>query len=174
MDPISIAMALAQFAPSLIQYFTGSDKAATVAQQVVGIAQTVTGTSTPAAALATVQADPKAAMDFQIAVLASENELNKAYLLDVQSAREMQIAALAQDDKFSKRFVYLFAAAWSIFAMAYFFCVTFIYIDEGGRRVADTILGVLITSVVGGLFGFFYGSTKGSEAKSAILAKAGK
>jgi hypothetical protein len=40
MDPITIGMALAQFAPSLIKIFTGSDKAADVAGKVVDIAKT--------------------------------------------------------------------------------------------------------------------------------------
>lgn len=91
MDPITIALGLAKFAPSLIQYFTGSDKAANVAQQVVNIAQTVTGAATPDAALAAIQADPQKAMEFQLAVQAADNDLTKAYLADVQSARSRDI-----------------------------------------------------------------------------------
>lgn len=91
MDPISIAVGLAKFAPSIIQYFTGSDKAANVAQQVVNIAQTVTGAPTGDAALAAIQADPKLAADFQLAVIDKENDLTKAFLLDVQDARARDI-----------------------------------------------------------------------------------
>lgn len=170
---IPIAMQLAQFAPGIIKLLSGSDKAEEVASKVVDVAKAITGTDNGAAAVVAIQADPQKMLDFQLAVSAQKIEWERMYLVDVQNARAMQVAALTQDDKFSKRFVYYFASAWSLFAMAYFTAVTFIDIAaEGGQRVADTILGVLITSVIGVMFGFFYGSTKGSEAKSAMLAQA--
>jgi preprotein translocase subunit SecY len=168
--PVGMAMALAQFAPSLVKFFTGSDKAEEVANQVLGIAQVVTGAPTPAAAVAAIQMDPVKAAEFQQAALAADADLEKGYLADRKDARAMQVAALAQDDLFSKRFVYYFAAAWSLFAMVYFVAVTFIPLSAGGQRVADTILGVLITSVVGVMFAYFYGSTKGSAEKTRLLA----
>lgn len=167
---LPIAMAIAQFAPSLIGLLTGSDKAANVAQQVVGIAQTITGTAAPEAALAALQADPAKALEFQQAVLAADTDLQKAYLADVQSARQLQVAALGQDDLFSKRFVYYLAAAWSMFSMIYFAAVTFMNVPTGGQRVADTILGVLIGNVLGSVFAYFFGSTKGSAEKTRLLA----
>jgi hypothetical protein len=65
MDPITIAMGLAQFAPGIIKLITGSDKAADVAGKVIGVAQAVSGTSTGPAALAAIQADPAKVLDFQ-------------------------------------------------------------------------------------------------------------
>jgi hypothetical protein len=101
----------------------------------------------------------------ELAVTAENNRL-----VDVQNARAMQVAALGQEDVFSKRFVYLFALAWSLFAMAYFCAVTFVAIPPAGQRVADTILGVLISSVIGVMINYFYGSTKGSMLKTQIMA----
>jgi len=170
MDPITVAMALAQFVPYITKLFTGSDKAAEVAKKVVDVAEAVTGTTVPEDALRAIQANPDKVLEFQQAMAAQQVDLEKAYLQDVQSARHMQEVALGQEDTFSKRFVYWFAAAWSLFAMSYFAAVTFVDIPEGGQRVADTVLGVLITSVVGVMFAYFYGSTKGGEAKSALLA----
>lgn len=167
---LPIALALAQIAPGIIQYFTGSEKAANVAAKVVDIAQTITGTEAPEAALAALQADPAKALEFQQAVLNADIELTKAQLADVQSARHMQEIALGQDDLFSKRFVYYFASGWSLFAMIYFAGVTFGTVTEDGRRVADTILGVLISSVLGSMMAYFYGSTKGSAEKTRLLA----
>jgi hypothetical protein len=170
---IPIAMQLAQFAPGIIKLLSGSDKAEEVASKVIDVAKVITGTGSGAAAVAAIQADPQKMLDFQLAFGSQQMEWERMYLVDVQNSRSMQIAALTQEDKFSKRFVYYFAMAWSLFAMTYFTAVTFIDITtEGGQRVADTILGVLISSVVGGIFAFFYGSTKGSEAKSALLAQA--
>lgn len=166
-----ILMGLAQVAPSLIKYFSGSDMAASVAKQVIGIAQTVSGAADPEAALSVLQADPAKALEFQQKVMDVDADLTKAFLADVQNARAMQIAALAQDDIFSKRFVYYFAIGWSLFAMSYFTGVTFWEVPIAGQRIADTILGVLITSVIGVMFAYFYGSTKGSAEKTRLLAQ---
>ncbi len=167
---IPIAMQLAQFVPGIIKLLTGSDKAADVAGHVVDIAQTVTGTTTGAAALAVIQADPGKMIDFQLAMADKQVSLEQMYLADVQNARAMQIAALGQEDAFSKRFVYYFAAAWSLFSMVYFMAVTFYPPPADGVRIADTILGVLIASVIGVMFAYFYGTTKASKSKDDTIA----
>lgn len=173
MDPVSIGLALAQFAPSLLRLFGVGEKSVSAAESVISIAKQVTGAKSPEEALEQIRADVEKQSEFNLKVLEQNAELEKAYLLDVQSARQMQIAALGQEDVFSKRFVYYFATGWSIFAMAYFCAVTFIDIPPEGQRIADTILGVLITSVVGSVFGYFFGSTKGSALKTQIIAAKG-
>lgn len=45
MDPITIALALAQFIPEIIKFVTGNSKASTNAQKIVDIVQKVTGKS---------------------------------------------------------------------------------------------------------------------------------
>lgn len=172
MDPITIAMGLAQFAPGIIKLITGSDKAADVAGKVIDVAKAVTGETSGPAALAAIQADPAKVLEFQLAMTDKQLGLEKAFLGDVQNARAMQVVALGQDDLFSKRFVYYFAAAWSLFSMVYFMSVTFAPPAPAGQRIADTILGVLIASVVGVMFSYFYGSTKGSAEKTRLLAQA--
>jgi len=171
MPIVPIAMALANFVPGILKLLTGSDKVEEVAGKVVDIAQTVTGTSDGEAALAAIKADPNKVLEFQQAMAAQQTDLEKAYLLDVQGARQMQIAALAQDDLFSKRFVYYFAIFWSIFAMAFFTAVTFLPIQGFGQRIADTILGVLVSTIITGIFHYMYGSTRGSAAKTELIAR---
>ena len=83
----------------------------------------------------------------------------------------MQIVALQQDDWFAKNFIYLFTSAWSIFAMTYFAFVTFGTVAESGVRMADTILGVLIGTVLTGFFNFFFGSSKSSKDKTDAMMK---
>ena len=170
MEPITLSL-LAQFAPSLIKWATGNDKAEQVTQTIVDVAQSVTGTSTPESAVATLRSDPEAVMRFQTAVADRQADLEKAYLADTDSARKMQIAALQQDDVFSKRFIYYFAWAWSGFAAIYFLMTTFVEIPSSGQRVADTILGVLVGTVLSGFFGFFYGSSARSQGKDDLIHK---
>lgn len=171
MAPIILtALKLAQFVPGVVKLLTGNDKAADIAGHVVSIAQTVTGTDSGEAALAAIKADPGKVMDFQLAMADKQGEFEQMYLADVQNARAMQIAALAQEDTFSKRFVYYFAAAWSLFSMVYFMSVTFWPPPADGLRIADTILGVLIASVIGVMFAYFYGTTRSSKAKDDTIS----
>jgi hypothetical protein len=114
-----------------------------------------------------VQADPEAALKL------AEIDLKQfeAEVKDRDGARAMQIVALQQDDWFAKNFLYIFTSVWSIFAMAYFTFVTFGTVPEGGIRMADTILGVLIGTVLTGFFNFFFGSSKSSKDKTEALMK---
>lgn len=82
-----------------------------------------------------------------------------------------KISKIVLVDIFSKRFVYYFAAAWSLFSMAYFMAVTFFPPPADGLRIADTILGVLIASVIGVMFAYFYGTTRASKAKDDTINK---
>lgn len=86
MDPITIAMGLAQFAPSLVKWITGSDKAGDVAQKAIDIAKVVTGSTTGDAALAALQADPNLVLKYRQAVLDQELEFQR---LAVQNATDI-------------------------------------------------------------------------------------
>lgn len=85
MDPITIAMGLAQFAPQLIKWLSGSDKAEQVAQKALDIAQVVTGKQGPDA-LEAIKADPNLALQYRLAVLGQELEFEK---LAVQNAADV-------------------------------------------------------------------------------------
>lgn len=71
---LPIALALAQFAP-MIAGWLGGPKAEEVAGKVVGIAQQVTGQSSPDATVAALAADPNLAFQFQKAVLEQQAHL---------------------------------------------------------------------------------------------------
>lgn len=92
-------------------------------------------------------------------------DLIKMVMGDKADARAMQRSALAQDDLFSKRFVYIFAIFWSVFAAAYIAFITFGHIPEDNQRFADTILGFLLGTVVATILQFFFGSSMGSKEK---------
>lgn len=74
MDPISIALGLAQFIPGAIRWLAGDDnsKAASIADQVIGVAKTVTGTDDGEGALAAIKADPALALQLQHAWMAHD------------------------------------------------------------------------------------------------------
>ena len=172
MEPLSIVMGLAQFAPSLIKWVTGNEKAENVAKTVVDIASSVTGTEDGGSIIERLKADAKLAAEFAERIEQRSHELQIAYLADIDSARKMQIAALEQDDVFSKRFIYYFASAWSAFSMAYFVFVTFGSVSN--LRMADTILGFLLGTAIAAIFQFFYGSSARSREKDDTIKQLSK
>lgn len=123
-----------------------------------------------AAVAEAIAGDPEAAQKLR------ELELDyaKVNAADRADARALQVAALAQEDVFSKRFVYYFAAFWSVCAVAYIGCITFIAIPEANTRFADTILGFLLGTVIATILTYFFGSSLGSKDKTGIMAKAAK
>ncbi len=91
MPPIAVAMALAQFAPQIVKWMTGSDKAEAVTETVVGIAKQITGTSTPEEALKSISANAEMALQFRLAISAQEADLDKAFLADRADARKRDV-----------------------------------------------------------------------------------
>ncbi len=77
----------------------------------------------------------------------------------------MQVAALQQDDKASKRFVYVFAAAWSLFAMLFIGGITFVGVPEDSVRFADTVLGFLLGTLIAAIIQFFFGSSSSDQER---------
>lgn len=108
---------------------------------------------------------PEAVENWKRAAQEHERELLAMAYGDTANARAMQVAALQQDDLFSKRFIYIFATFWSIFAAGYIAFITFGTIPEDNQRFADTILGFLLGTVVATILQFFFGSSMGSKKK---------
>jgi hypothetical protein len=123
-----------------------------------------------AAVAQAIAGDPKAAEKLR----EMELEYARIHLENVKGAREMQAAALNQSDIFSKRFVYYFAAFWSLCSVAYIGFITFANIPAANVRFADTILGFLLGTVVATILNFFYGTSKSSQDKTDKLAEMAK
>lgn len=97
MDPITIAMGLAQFVPQIAKWITGSDKAEQIAQKAVDIAQAVTGKPSGDEAIKALQADPNLVLQYRKAVLDQKFSFQE---MAVQNAsdinRTMQAEAAAE------------------------------------------------------------------------------
>lgn len=93
MDPLTIAIGLAQFVPQITKWMTGSDKAEQIAQKAVEIAQAVTGQPTGDAALKAMQADPALVLKYREAVLANELDFQR---LAVQNASDINATMRAE------------------------------------------------------------------------------
>jgi len=119
MDPITIALGLAQVIPGLIRWISGDDssKAARVADQVVGVAKAVTGRDRGEDALAAVRADPALALALQQAWLAHELALAREESRLLSEINATMRAEAASGDAYVRRwrptFGYAVAATWA-------------------------------------------------------------
>lgn len=109
----------------------------------------------------------------KIAEAAQKHEefcIEQAYK-DTADARDMQKEALKQTDVWSKRFIYIFAGAWSLFAMVFIFAISFGHIQPESVRFVDTILGFLLGTVVSTVIQFFFGSSVSSRKRTDELVE---
>jgi hypothetical protein len=168
MDPITIAMGLAQFAPQLVKWITGSSDAAAGAQKVVDIAGAVTGKGgDPAAALAALQADKQLQVQFQQAVMANEADLTKAFMADVQSAR-------TRDVELAKAGIKNWRASMLV-AMAVFLvllCMAIMVWHADSNDFVKATITLILGRALGWVeqvFSFEFGTTRASATKDATI-----
>jgi len=92
-------------------------------------------------------------------------------LKNTQDARDMQEKAMENADPWVRRFVYILAAFWSVFAVSYIIVITLCEIPEKNIRFVDTVLGFLLGTVVATVLNFFFGSSQSSKDKTKELLK---
>ena len=73
---------------------------------------------------------------------------------------------------FAKNFMRgLLAVIWSAFVMAWLFNVTFKDIPKENIRIVDTILGFLMGTIIGGIFGYYFATSQSSTDKSEVISE---
>lgn len=167
MDPITIAMGLAQFAPQLVKWITGSDNAAAGAQNVLDIASAVTGKGKPAEALAAIQADRGLQLQFQQSVMANETDLIKGFLADTQSARDRDIK-LAQAGVKNWRASMLVAMAVFLVLLCMAIMVWHADTNDFVKATITLILGRAL-GWVEQVFSFEFGTTRNSAVQQQTI-----
>ena len=168
MDPVSIALALAQFAPSIMRFLGAGNSSVDTAQKVVDMAQGLTGAKTPEAALQAIRANAELAQAFNLAVLGADKELELAFLADRQSARQRDIAYV-NAGRTNKRadLMVLFDVIGLIACLA---VLTFFR-----KEIPGEVVGLL--STIAGIFGlclrdahqFEFGSARSSRDKDSVI-----
>lgn len=168
LDPITVAMGLAQFAPTVVRWLSGSDKAEQVAQQVVAVAETVTG-RTGAEAVQALQADPGLVLQFRQALAGMELEMERAYLADRQDARGRDVAYVQAGRRNVRADVMV-----ALDALGLIVCLVVLALYSD--RLAGEAIALI--STVASIFGlclrdahqFEFGSSRGSAEKTELLA----
>lgn len=109
--------------------------------------------------------------DIQMAAMKHAEFMAEIDLKNTQDARDMQEKAMENADPVVRRFVYLFAAFWSVFAVSYIILITVADIPEKNIRFVDTVLGFILGTVVATILNFFFGSSQSSKDKTKELMK---
>lgn len=169
MDPISIALGLAQFAPAILKWITGSDKSAEVAEKVVDIAKVVTGREDAPAAVEALKADPALVIQFREAVMANETALERAYLADRQSARQRDVEIIRAGRHNWRADILATLAVVGLVT-----CVWFIARDSAlPERAINAIMFVagVLAAAVRDVYSFEFGSSRGSKEKDEMMQR---
>ena len=109
--------------------------------------------------------------DIQMAAMKHAEFMAELDLKNTQDAREMQEKAMDNRDPLVRRFVYMFAAYWSVFATGYIVLITVADIPEKNIRFVDVVLGFILGTVVATILNFFFGSSQSSKEKTKELMK---
>lgn len=165
-------MGLAQFAPGIIKLITGSDKAAAVADHVVGIARSVTGAETGEAALEIVKADPAKVMEFQLAMSAQQQDLEQMYLADTQDARARDIK-LIEAGHVNYRANMLAGGAVVLVVGCLLITVWASAMDDFAKATITLICGRAL-GWVEQVFSFEFGTTRANKTKDDTINKLSK
>lgn len=182
MDWTDVGKAIGTWAPklgALLAPVTGGTSAAIGG--VIGIVAKACGLTeeeaTPDKVMEVIKRDPEIAYKWMVAE--KEHELAElqavVHVLELEvestkSAQAMQGKALDQDDIVAKRFVYYYAMFLTAFVAIYCTAVTFVPVPVANQRMADTILGFLLGTILATVIQFFFGTSMGSLAKNKMMA----
>jgi len=161
MDPFTLAFGLAKFAGPVVAKWLGGDKGAEAAQDVIAIAERVTGRKGIDAESA-IAADPKLALQFKSAVMDNAKELDKLYLADRQDARDRDLKLHEMGYKNKRADIMIIvvglALCLDIFLLSYF------ELKPEIIAIFNMMVGALL-KMLGDAFSFEFGSSRGSKEK---------
>lgn len=104
--------------------------------------------------------DLQARQELTLALEAKRLAIQTLSAKDRADARALQKSALESHDPVARRFIYFFAAFWSLAAVTFMGGITFLTIPDNNVRFADTILGFLLGSIVAVIINYFYGASE--------------
>ncbi len=112
---------------------------------------------------------PEDKLEFQKMAYDFDIEMAKLEIQDRSNARDMQKAALSQDDLFSKRFMYYLAAFVVITSAGYGVALLFVDVPESNKRLVEQFADMYLLTGALMVLSFFFGSSKTSQDKTAMM-----
>jgi hypothetical protein len=168
---IPLAIALAQHAPKIIGWLSGSAKAEEAAGQVVAIAEAVTGLQ-GSQAVDAIAADPSLALQFRQSIMQHEQAMDAMYLATVQDARARDVE-VRKTGQYNYRADLMFALAVIVIAWVIYIVWSDPALNEYVKGVFTLILG-RFTGYLDMIYQFEYGSTRRGAVKDATISDLAK
>jgi len=165
--PAAIGLA-AEFAPQLVRWIAG-EKAGETAQEVIELAHRVTGHDTLDGAAAALRGSPELVARLRSEAAALAAELEKAHLADRADARARDVAVQQQRGRNARADVLAFAAIAGLIGLIWL--VVFVEIPAGPARDVLLLLAGALIAVVKDVYGFEFGSSRGSKDKDELAAR---
>lgn len=162
--PAAIGLAT-QFGPGLVRLLAG-DKAGEVAEQVVSVAQEMTGAQDPDHAMAILEQNPELAAQVRMKYAEIELEYERMHLQDVQDARSRDVR-LAEMGQTNWRAHLMVGLAF----LTLITCITLVAtldLNETVRAMLNTLAGGVL-GLLGLAFNFEFGSSRGSKDKDVLM-----
>lgn len=165
MDPISIALALSQFVPSIVKWVSGSDKAADAAQKVVDVATQITGKPADQV-IEALKADPAMVLEFRKSVMANELAWDAMYLADVADARKRDVALVSSGQhNYRADSMYVLAV---LLIMGLVYVVLRSNLDEYAKGIVTLVLGRFL-GYLDNIYNYEFGTTRSSKTKDVTI-----
>lgn len=162
--PVLLKLAnLAGIVPSLMKFVGAGEKATKVAEQVIEVANAVTGAKDTDEAIEIFKANPDKVIEFRTKCAENERAWDEIYLADVQSARDRDIK-LAQAG-------YRNVRAHTMYVLAVAVIIWLVYIiwsDETTNEYVKGIFTLVLGRFLGyldAIYNFEFGTTRQSRSK---------
>lgn len=163
---MDLALTLARrFAPHLLRRLAGP-RAGEAADQLLALAQAVTGATDPADIQRQLADDAEKAHEFRLKAADLDAALEEAYLADRQDARDMRLklAALGRTD-------WMMCAVGAIVVLGFVATVLaafFAELTEQQRYLVFSLAG-LLGGMSSQVVSYFFGSSRGSAEKTRLM-----
>lgn len=166
---IPLLLQFASLAPSLMKYAGVGDSSVKVAEQVVGVAQAITGEGSPEHAINVLRANPEKLAEFRLKVLEQEKAWDEVFLKDIQSARERDTKLHEAGYRNTRANSMYHLAVFVVFVL-----VIAVWYDDSVNEYVKGIITLVLGRFLGYLdqvYNFEFGSTRSSRTKDETISK---
>jgi len=127
MEPISLALGIAQFAAPALGRWLFGDKGEETAEKIISVGKAVVGTDQPEDILPALKANPELLVQFQHQATQIELAELEAHTRQLEAVNETARAAINSDDKYVRRWRptwgYVTAVTWALQSLAIMLCL---------------------------------------------------
>lgn len=165
---MATALGLAQFAPSIARLL-GGEKAEDVANSVVRIAKSITGTEDSSSLMSVLKENPNLLIEFQKEVIRLETEMELADLRDRQDARYRDIKLLSTGKQNYRADIMVLSAAGGLITCLGSLAYYSEFLPGEAVGIISTIAGIF-GSCLKDAYAFEFGSSRSSKMKDSTMA----